>query len=154
MRTYRDGDAEALAEIIGAAISVIGPRAYSPEQVAAWKARHPGPDRFRERATNGDEIFVAVDAEDKAVAYTILENDGHLDHLYCHPDHTGHGLAGNLLSLAEQSARAKGVNRLYTEASELARATFARAGYTMMHRRDFDLDGVPIHNFAMEKALN
>ncbi|MBB3032974.1 hypothetical protein [Alteriqipengyuania lutimaris] len=55
-----------------------------------------------------------------------------------------------------------GATRLYTEASELARpaferagyhGAFERAGYHVSHRRDFEVDGVAIHNFAMEKVL-
>ena len=42
VRPYRDDDAEALAGILAAAITRIGPAAYSAEQVAAWSARHPG----------------------------------------------------------------------------------------------------------------
>jgi len=150
-------DAEALAQIIHAAIESIGPYAYNSEQVAAWSARHPDAERFRKRAAKGDLIFVAANARDRPVAYALLEADGHLDHLYCHPDHTRHGLALDLLMEAESRARSRGVSRLYTEASELARATFERAGYTVTHRRDFTIEhdgkAVPIHNYAMEKAL-
>ncbi len=77
--------------------------------------------------------------------------------LYCHPDHTGRGLAEQLLAVAEQCARLEGIQRLYTQASELARPVFERAGYVMQHRRNFliEHDGieVAIHNYAMEKRL-
>ena len=50
------------------------------------------------------------------------------------------------------------MSRLYTEASELARPAFERAGYVMQHPRDFTIehDGreVAIHNYAMEKPLD
>lgn len=154
IRPYRDDDAEALAEIIFTAIETIGPHSYTPEQVAIWAARHPGADQFRQRAARGDILLVAADDTDWPVAYAILESDGHLDHLYCHPLHTRRGLANRLLDEAERIARQQGNSRLYTEASELARASFERAGYSVSHRRDFDLDGVPIHNYAMEKPLN
>jgi putative acetyltransferase len=45
-------------------------------------------------------------------------------------------------------ARQRHLARMLTEASELARPVFARAGYRLLHRRD-----VPIHNCAMEKHL-
>ncbi|WP_427968446.1 N-acetyltransferase family protein [Altererythrobacter sp.] len=153
LRPFRDADAEALATVIRSAIETIGPHAYSPEQVAAWSARHPRAERFRERAADGATIILASDDHDDPVAYALLEPDGHLDHLYCHPDHTRRGLAVRLLEAADAHARSSGITRLYTEASELARPAFERAGYTASHRRDFDLDGVAIHNYAMEKAL-
>ncbi len=112
---------------------------------------------YRERAAQGHAVFVAVDDTDCPVAYALLEPDGHLDRLYNHPDHTRRGLAAALLQAAEDHARGKGIERLYTEASELARPAFERAGYGVTHRRDFTIEGpngaVPIHNYAMEKRL-
>ncbi len=153
LRRWRDGDAEALSGIYRRAVESIGPRAYSPDQVAAWLSRSPDALRFRARVADGAMIFVAADSADVPVAYALLEPDGHLDHLYNHPDHTRRGLATQLLASAESHARELGIERLHTEASDLARPAFERAGYRATHRRDFAIDGVPIHNWAMEKAL-
>ena len=153
IRPYRDEDAPPLSELCRAAIQVIGPKAYSPEQVEAWLARHSGPSLYRERAANGSIIFVAVDENDRPVAYTLLETEGHLDRLYTDPNHTRQGLALQLLAEAEHHAREWGLGKLYTEASDLARDTFESAGFVVSHRREFEIDGVPIHNWAMEKAL-
>ena len=153
IRPYRDDDAEAVAAVCAAAIEAIGRRAYSAEQVAAWRARHPGPQLYRDVVANGAQILIATDEQDEPVAYALLERDGHLDHLYCHPDHTRRGLADLLLAEAEVMARDWGVERLYTEASDLARPAFERVGYEATHKREFAIDGVPIHNWAMEKPL-
>ena len=157
IRPYRRDDAQALACLTLAAIRETGARAYSPEQVGAWSARHPDPERFRARAAKGDAILVAVDEADTPCAYALLEPDGHLDMLYCHPDHAGRGLATMLLEAVEAGARTAGLARLITEASELARPVFARAGWTLLHRRDFAIPfkggKVAIHNYAMEKRL-
>ncbi|MEO1048557.1 MAG: GNAT family N-acetyltransferase [Pseudomonadota bacterium] len=158
IRRYRDSDAEALSALSLAAIRVVGSHGYSDAQVAAWAGRHGGPEMYRNRAAQGHLIFVAVDQSDEPVAYALLEPDGHLDRLYCHPDHTRNGLAERLLDTAEEEARAFGLTRLYTEASELARPAFERAGYGVTHRRDFTIEhdgrAVAIHNFAMEKRLD
>ena len=153
IRPWRDGDAGALAALYREAIETIGPRAYSAEQVSAWLARQPGADRYRERVADGAAIFVAAAAEDRPVAYVLLEADGHLDHLYNHPAHTRRGLATQLLATAEGFARERDIRLLFAEASELARPAFERAGYRMTHRREFAIGGVAIHNWAMEKAL-
>lgn len=156
IRPYRPGDAAAIAALTLAAIRNTGLRAYSPEQVAAWAERY-SVQRLLDGAAKGDVIRVAVDADDHPLAYTVLENGGHLDMLYCHPDHTGKGLALALLDEAERAARAQGVTRLFTEASALARPVFARAGYALLHRRDFSIPfegrAVAIHNYAMEKRI-
>jgi putative acetyltransferase len=153
IRRFIDADAAALAALTLAAIRTIGARRYSPEQITAWSARHPGGERFIARAAAGAAIFVACGEDGCAVAYALIEPDGHLDMLYCHPDHSRCGLAERLLAEAERHARAHGLARLYTEASELARSAFERAGYSVQHRRDFDIDGVAIHNYTMKKQL-
>lgn len=153
MRLFQDGDAAKLAALTLAAIEHIGPAGYSDEQISVWAARHTGPERFLERAASGSRICVAADDADQAVAYALLEPDGHLDMLYCDPAHSRKGLADQLLQEAAGHARSIGLRKLYTEASELARPAFQRAGYVQLHRRDFELAGVAIHNYAMECAL-
>jgi putative acetyltransferase len=172
LRPFQSSDAEALSLICREAIAQIGPRAYSPKQIAAWLGRHPGAERYKQRAADGHMIFVAADEADAPLAYALLEidegaagapnrnsapTDGHLDHLYCHPSATGAGLAEQLLTMAEDAALAHGLTRLYTEASELAVGAFERAGYVKTHRRDFAIEhkgeAVAIHNYAMEKRL-
>jgi putative acetyltransferase len=157
IRRFRDSDAASLAALTLASISRLGPLAYSPQQIAAWAARRPGPARFITSAAKGDTILVAVAADDMPIAYVLTEDDGHVDMLYCHPDHAGNGVAGLLLRSAEREARNAGSTRLFSEASELARPVFTRAGYTLLHRRDFAIPGadgdVAIHNYAMEKRL-
>lgn len=156
IRPYRAEDAEALAALTLAAIRETGARAYSPAQVAAWAARFSAA-RVLEWAERGDTILVAAAPDDAPLAYSVLEGDGHLEMLYCHPAHTGKGLALALLAAAEAAARAQGVSRLFAEASELARPVFARAGYELIARRDFTIahEGrdVAIHNYAMAKQI-
>jgi putative acetyltransferase len=158
LRAFDDRDAPALATLTCAAIRSIGARAYSPAQVEAWAERAGNAGTFRRRAGSGQCIFVAADADDRAVAYAVLTRDGHLNMLYCHPDHAGRGLAGALLAHCEHQARRDGLSLLFTEASEVARAAFEHAGYTLKHRRDFTIEGragaISIHNYAMEKRLD
>jgi putative acetyltransferase len=53
----------------------------------------------------------------------------------------------------EIAARAQGIERLFTEASELARRLFERKGFTVLERQDKILRDVPIHNYRMTKTL-
>lgn len=157
IRDFEPRDAQALADLTLAAIKSVGAARYSEAQVHAWASRHPGPERFLTRAEAGHLIYIAEDSSGKPAAYALLEPDGHLDMLYCHPEHTRRGLADELLAHAETQARDLGVSKLYTEASELAQPAFTRAGYETKRRRDFEIEGpsgaVSIHNYAMEKPL-
>jgi putative acetyltransferase len=54
----------------------------------------------------------------------------------------------------ETAARAQGITRLFTEASELARRLFERKGFVVLERQDLVIHGVPIHNYRMTKILD
>ncbi|UAB77090.1 GNAT family N-acetyltransferase [Erythrobacter sp. SCSIO 43205] len=153
LRPFEAGDAPALSRLTLEAIVTTGAKAYSQEQVNVWAEGHLDPQRFLARAKAGDLIYVMADATNAPAAYALLEPDGHLDMLYCAPEHAGRGLAGRLLFHAEMAASERGIQRLYTEASELARSVFERAGYQLIARRDFGIRGVAIHNYSMEKML-
>lgn len=157
-RPFKPEDAPKLSDLIREAILAVGPQAYDHGQVSVWAARSATADRLVDSVGRGAKIWVAVDGIGMPVAFTLLEADGHLDMLYCDPAHTRRGLADQLLAVAEQYAREASIERLFTEASEVARPAFARVGYTVTARRDFEIEhageAVPIYNYAMEKCLS
>jgi putative acetyltransferase len=153
IRSFRPGDAAALARIFHAAVHQVARLHYSPEQVAAWAPAVPDPERFLERGADGRILLVAADEGDRPLAYGDLEKSGHIDHLYCRPDVAGTGVASALYDRLEAAAREGGIGRLHVEASEPARRFFLRKRFVVLRRREFMLGGVAIHNFAMAKRL-
>jgi putative acetyltransferase len=153
VRQYRPEDAAAIAAIFFHSIRETGLRDYSVAQVEAWAPQMPDAGRFDARARDGRFVLVAVDETDKPIAYGDLEPTGHIDHLYCRPEHVGTGVASALYDELEQRARALGVARLFVEASEAARRLFLRKGFIEIERREFPVSGVMIHNYLMEKPL-
>ena len=97
--------------------------------------------------------MVAADEYDIPHVYADLEIDGHIDHLYCAPEVAGLGVASALYDELEEIAREERMDRLYTEASEAARRLFLRKGFAFSRKREFDINGVSFHNYAMEKLL-
>ena len=153
VRPYRPDDAPALVALFHAAVHEVGRLYYSRAQVHAWAPAVPDIAHFQARAADGRTLLVAVDDEDAPLAYGDVEEDGHIDHLFCRPDAAGTGVTAILYAALEAAAAAQGIARLYTEASEPARRFFEKRGFTLLHRRDFELAGVPIHNYAMAKRL-
>ncbi|MCI5047829.1 MAG: GNAT family N-acetyltransferase [Aquisalinus sp.] len=151
IRPFMPEDTEALAEVFRCSIEELGPRDYSAAQVAVWASRVPDASVLQARLTDGRKVFVAESG--KPVGFIDLEPDGHIDLLYVTPDVAGTGVAVALYKTLEQAARQTGLTRLYTEASEGARRFFLKQGFTELHRRDFDLSGIKIHNYTMEKRL-
>jgi putative acetyltransferase len=106
-----------------------------------------------ERASDGRQTLVACGLDGAVLAYGDLEQNGHIDHLYAHPDASGRGVARAVLNALITAAEVSGISELHVEASELARGLFERAGFSVIRRRDFELNGVPIHNYAMTRRV-
>jgi len=153
VRPFKEGDETRLAVLFHAAIHQIAACHYSAEQVRAWAPQVPDPGRFHARGADGRTLLVAVDEHDEPLAYGDVEADGHIDHLFCRPDVAGTGVTARLYEELERAARARGIELLFTEASEPARRFFSKQGFGVIERRDFEIAGVPIHNFRMEKRL-
>ena len=142
-----------MAAVYERAVRQIGARHYAPEQIEAWVGQGPRAERFRQKITDGRRGWVAVDDASRVMGFVDLEADGHIDFLYVDPDAAGQGAATLLLDELERVARSAGITRLYVEASEPARRVFERRGFMVTARRDFDISGVAIHNYAMERLL-
>lgn len=153
VRHFRPDDAPVLARLFFDAVHEVAARHYSPAQIAAWAPAVPDPARFLARGADGRALLVAQGSDGAILAYGDVEADGHIDHLFCRPDVAGTGVTAALYEAIEAAARERGIARLYTEASEPARRFFERRGFALVTRRDFELAGVPIHNYAMEKLL-
>ena len=151
IRTFVPEDTAALSDVFRRSIEELGPRDYSSKQVAVWLRRVPDTAALKRRLMDGRQVFVAVAR--KPVGFIDLEMEGHIDLLYVMPDAAGTGVAAALYKTLEQAARLAGITRLYTEASEGARRFFMKQRFTVLHRCDFELSGVKIHNYAMEKRL-
>ena len=153
VRDYCDTDAEALSRLYERSVRTLGPQRYPPAQVEAWASMAPSAERLAAIMADGRFRLVA-EAGAGPVAFIDVEPDGHVDLLYAAPEAAGTGLATALYDAAETRLRDAGGTRLYAEASELARPFFERRGFTTLARRDFEVAGVPIHNYAVEKLLD
>jgi putative acetyltransferase len=153
IRQYDAKDAVLLADLYVRSVKTIGPLDYSSLQVEAWLSLRPSAERLHQFSTDGRTRLVAVDDSDQPIAFADLENDGHIGFLYCSPEMAGTGVASALYEELERIARERGVIRLHSEASEAARRLFLKKGFVVTARRQFDIPGVSVHNYAMEKVL-
>lgn len=98
-------------------------------------------------------MLVAVNDEGRPIGYGDLEANGHIDHLYCHPNIVGTGVGSAIYAAIEVTARKAGIAVLFVEASEGARRLFERRGFSVDARNEVTIDGVTIHNYRMSKPI-
>jgi putative acetyltransferase len=151
--TYERRDAADVADVFYRSVREVALSDYTAEQVKAWVPGRWDAGQEHRRSGDGRLVLVAADESGHVVAFIDLEPDGHIDRLFCAPEAAGRGIASRLYEALETAARAQGIERLFTEASEPARRFFERKGFTVLQRQDKILRGVPIHNYRMAKTL-
>ena len=151
IRPWQPSDAAAVSALYVTSVRELGARDYSPAQIEAWASLAPSAEALVSRMEDGRTRLVAV--MNQIAGFIDIEADGHIDLLYVAPAAAGLGVARILLETVEALAPMSGATRLYAEASETARPVFERLGFSVIARRDFEVAGVPIHNWAVEKTL-
>ncbi|MBO0805418.1 MAG: GNAT family N-acetyltransferase [Nocardiopsaceae bacterium] len=153
IRGYRRRDAGDVADVFYRSVREVALSDYTPEQVRAWVPGRWDAEKEHRRSGDGRLVLVAEGESGRVVAFIDLEPDGHIDRLFSAPEAAGRGVASRLYDALEAAARGQDIERLYTEASELARRFFERKGFTVTERQDMVLRGVRLHNYRMAKIL-
>jgi putative acetyltransferase len=151
IRSYRAADGAVLAALFRASVTAIARRDYTQSQVEAWAPEDMDVARFATRCA-AKSTWIA-ERDGRVAGFSDLEADGHVDMLYVHPDFQRRGVARALLVHIENLALARGLARLYTEASITARPAFEAQGFRVIAAQTVERRGEFFTNYRMEKAL-
>lgn len=152
IRSYRQGDDRHIAEIFCRAIHEIGIKAYTEEQCLAWSPREPDYPRWEKRCALKRPLIFEQDGQ--IAGFLELDPDGLIDCAYISPDFQRRGIMAQLVRHAIGVASRMGLNRVYVEASILARPLFEKLGFTVLRDKTVRLRGVELLNFDMEQRLD
>lgn len=150
-RPYRPADAAACAIVFETAVRDGAARHYDAEQRTAWISART-PETWAARLAD-QTVWVGVDASDKVLGFFSLTDDGVIDFAFVLPQMRGTGLADALLNRLVDVARTRGLTRLTTEASLIARSFFARNGWEEERRQTVWIGDVSLDNFVMSRKL-
>lgn len=151
VRGYERGDAEGICRLFYETVREVNLGDYSPEQVRAWAPALPDPGIWHGRMSGRHTLVAEWDGE--VVGFAELEEDGHLDMLYCRRDVVGRGVGSLLYAAVEERAGGLGIGRIFAEASITARPFFERRGFVVLGRNTVVQHGIELTNFSMEKTL-
>ncbi len=153
IRPFQSTDAQQIEQLFKASVEQLARRFYSEAQIKAWAARGPKAESVKLRNQDGRRTLVCSNLDQEVLAYAELETDGHIDQVYARPDAAGKEIVSRLYDELESIARDMGLKTLYTEASEGARRFFLKKNFIDHGRQDFEIEGVKIHNYKMDKSL-
>ena len=151
IKDYSSDKARDIADLFYQSVHAIDSLLYSSAQKAAWAPAPVDYEMWLERL-NIKKPFVAL-IEGCVAGFIELDADGHIDCTYTHPDFQGRGVASALYEHLLARAKANNMERLYVEASLIAKPFFERRGFSVIKENEVKRNKISLVNFTMERLL-
>ena len=136
IRTYSADRSDEIADLFYESVYAIDPSVYTTEEKAAWAPAPIDYQRWRVRLDQKRPFLAIID--DRVAGFIELEADGHIDCAYTHPDFQGRGVASALYQHLLKEAEARKLQRLYVEASHVAKPFLERRGFSVVKTNHID----------------
>lgn len=151
IRDYRPDDAQAIVRLFYETVHAVNRADYTAAQIDAWAPAVPDPGDWHRRMASRRTLVAERGGE--VIGFGEIEDDGHIDFLFCRHDVVRQGVGTGLYLALEAVARGLELRRVFTEASITARRFFERQGFRVVARNTVARNGVELTNYSMEKRL-
>ena len=151
IRRYQTGDHREIAELFYRSVHESCGRDYTKQQREAWAPTPVDNEKWKRRC-DGKKPFLVVE-KDQILGFAELENDGHIDCFYVHPEHQKKGVGSFLLNHLENVAGKKGIKKLFAEVSLTAKTFFEGRGFKIVRTNEININNQVLKNFKMEKII-
>ncbi|MBU2972099.1 GNAT family N-acetyltransferase [Pseudoalteromonas sp. C2R02] len=152
IRAYKIGDERYLREIFFNTIRQININDYTQKQVIAWAPESYDEAQWQSRIQVTSPFIALID--DKIVGYSDVQNDGYIDHFFCHSDYQGKGIGKTLMQTLLDAANKKRLERLYSHVSITAKPFFEHFGFKVVNPQQVEIRGEILTNYVMEKIIS
>lgn len=152
IRNYIESDANALWDIFFNTVRNINTRDYSQVQVEAWAPESFDFEIWKNKVTGLSPFIAEIDGV--IVGYTDLQDDGLIDHFFCHFEYQGQGVGRALMNHVFSVGDKAGIMRYYSNVSITARPFYEHCGFTLAKEQLVEVRGQKLINFVMEKYIN
>ncbi len=126
-------------------------RDYSEEQVRAWAPDQIDEQRWQQRMASINPFVAVIDGE--IVGYADVQDDGLVDHFFCHHRHQGLGVGRALMTHLIRTAVSRGLTRMYSNVSITARPFFEHFGFTVETEQKITIGEISLTNYRMSRLL-
>ncbi|WP_420547491.1 GNAT family N-acetyltransferase [Curvivirga sp.] len=149
---YSSSYAKEIADLYHASVHAIDPSIYTEDEKEAWASTPPDYISWEKRLDEKKPYLGII--EGQVAGFIELEDDGHINCTYTHPDFQGKGVASALYKHIETKANSTDLKRLYVEASHIAVPFFKSKGFSIIQKNEIPLKGQILINFTMEKHIS
>lgn len=126
-------------------------RDYSLEQIKAWAPSEQAPTDWPERITLMDPFIAELSGD--IVGFADLQQDGYVDHFFCHHEYQGQGIGRSLMLTLLKEAEVNGLAKIYSHVSITARPFFEHFGFNVVKPQQVVVRGTTLTNYVMERIL-
>ncbi|WP_299003775.1 GNAT family N-acetyltransferase [uncultured Shewanella sp.] len=151
IRQYCTADAMSTWKLFYHTIHHVNSMDYSLKQVTAW-----APDEFDlsvwQQKMDRIAPFIA-EIQGVIVGYADLQEDGYIDHFFCHHEYQGMGVGKALMQHIFMQGQLAGIMRFYSDVSLTAKMFFHHFGFQVDKQQEVLIRGETLTNFKMVKLV-
>ncbi len=152
VREFRKGDERELWQLKMNTIKSINVKDYPQEQIKAWAPDVYNAERWLKRAQDMNPFVAEV--EGKIVGFADLQDDGYVDHFFCHNEYQGQGIGRALMQRLVDKAKEASIRRIYSHVSITAKPFFEVFGFKVVKQQSMNIGDHALTNYVMEKIVN
>jgi len=151
IREFRLGDEAVLRQLFYNTVRNINIRDYSQAQVEAWAPDDYDRLQWSQRMAK-IKPFIALFNEQIA-GYADVQQDGYIDHFFCHVGFQGQGVGKKLMQQIHLKAKENKCSRLFSHVSKTAKPFFEHYGFEIQQQQQVSIREQILTNFIMSKEL-
>jgi putative acetyltransferase len=151
IRKFKEGDEPVLWELFYNTIHRVNITDYTKEQLDAWAPANLDPGIWRNKIKSIKPFVVENGGE--IIGYADVQDDGYIDHFFCHHAWQRRGIGSMLMKKIHEEAKIRGILQLYSNVSVTAKPFFTSQGFEVVKEQSISIRGQELLNFRMQKLL-
>ncbi len=152
LRDFKKGDERELWQLKMDTIKSVNAKDYPQEQIKAWAPDEYIAERWLKRAREMNPFIAELDG--KIVGFADIQNDGYIDHFFCHHEYQGRGIGSALMQHLVDKSKGKLIPRVYSHVSITAKPFFEAFEFSVVKQQAMTIGDQALINFLMERKAD
>ena len=150
IRKYVEQDAQTIWLIFFNTVRNINSQDYNEQQLQAWAPDSMDLFIWNKRMSDIEPFIAEVDGV--IVGYADLQNDGLIDHFFCHHNYQRQGVGRALMIHILHEGKKRNIKHYYSQVSITAKPFFEHFGFKVVEKKLLEVRGEELTSFYMEKC--
>jgi len=151
IRKYVEQDASAIWLLFFNTIRNVNCHDYTQLQVQAWAPDSMDLFIWNKRMMDIEPFIAEIDGI--IVGYADLQNDGLIDHFFCHHQYQRQGIGSALMAHIFDLGSNKKINAYFSQVSISAKPFFEHFGFKLVKQQSVEVKDQQLTNFHMQKRV-